>query len=174
VTEELTWPERPTCHDGNWHAGRFAEQKGYNTYREPRLPDPTGKYGHWSRPTCWYCGSISPKAFHELLHTGGDIGLELADMKYGWPHKVYLRRMPLPDDWQGLERVVSTEWVDGEQTVTRREVMTSDWGKFYFEHLKDLREHPLAFGWLTSLIRSRLGLHFVLDDAGRLMWGWAG
>lgn len=45
--------------------------------------------------TCWYCGSLTCEEFVRQL---GDprVRVEVADMKYGWPHKVYLD-IPNPD-----------------------------------------------------------------------------
>lgn len=40
------------------------------------------------RDRCTYCGSLSPNALRDLIKEGAKI--ELADQKYGWPHKFYI------------------------------------------------------------------------------------
>lgn len=37
---------------------------------------------------CSYCGSLSPSDLCEAIDSG--ITLSFSDMKYGWPHKIYL------------------------------------------------------------------------------------
>lgn len=39
--------------------------------------------------TCSYCGSITPQYFVELCKRP-EVVMEVADWKYGWPHKVYI------------------------------------------------------------------------------------
>jgi len=39
--------------------------------------------------TCSYCGSITPQYFVELC-ARPEVVMEVADWKYGWPHKVYI------------------------------------------------------------------------------------
>jgi hypothetical protein len=45
----------------------------------------------WDKATCRcsYCGSISPTLLAKLIADGAI--MSLADMKYGWPHKFYVR-----------------------------------------------------------------------------------
>jgi hypothetical protein len=38
---------------------------------------------------CSYCGSISPEDFYNLLKDDSNL-VELADQKYGFPHKFYI------------------------------------------------------------------------------------
>lgn len=40
------------------------------------------------RKHCSYCGSVSPNDLRKLISEGASI--ELADQKYGWPHKFYI------------------------------------------------------------------------------------
>lgn len=39
---------------------------------------------------CSYCGSVDPETFVKLCEPGAAKRLEVADWKYGWPHKVYI------------------------------------------------------------------------------------
>ena len=85
-----TWPDRPTCHDNNPHATSkvFTYNEGGRQWRDPE-PD-REPYGYDYR-TCDYCGSIHPGdlvAFFEAEQTGS---ISLADMKYGSPHKIYVK-----------------------------------------------------------------------------------
>lgn len=41
---------------------------------------------------CSFCGSLHPSKVVEAIKAGA--GGEFADMKYGWPHKVYLHDVP--------------------------------------------------------------------------------
>lgn len=72
----MLWSPRPTCHrqvmasmgqidDTRWMPASDAICHEY----------------------CSYCGSMKPEALVEHLESGAR--LELADMKYGWPHKFY-------------------------------------------------------------------------------------
>lgn len=54
--------------------------------------------------TCSYCGSISPTDLVRAIQDGAK--LELADFKYGWPHKIYVN--DIPNRFVGLNRVVSS------------------------------------------------------------------
>lgn len=91
ATDGLTWPERPTCHDQNPHAAGF----GATFWRPPRsrrgLDDPFEA----TFRTCSYCGSIHPGDLFAAAsrHT---LTFDMADWKYGWPHKFYVDGMPNP------------------------------------------------------------------------------
>lgn len=62
------------------------DENGNVTGRVPA--DPTGTHG---RPysACEYDGSIAPGDLYALLQRG-DVRVEVADWKYGWPHKLYI------------------------------------------------------------------------------------
>lgn len=44
---------------------------------------------------CSYCGSMNPLDLLELSKEH-DLHFEVADWKYGWPHKIYIRGVNLP------------------------------------------------------------------------------
>ncbi len=45
--------------------------------------------------TCAYCGSIHPGDLLEAIEKGG-VTFDVADWKYGWPHKAYVNGIPNP------------------------------------------------------------------------------
>lgn len=106
-------------------------------------------------PQCSYCGSITPEAFIEACRLG--YRMEVADWKYGWPHKVYIDwPNPNPDEIrQTGERCVGGKTVE----VIKGKYQTL-YLKFYTIHLKDfeaLAEH-------AQLILSRIGILFEHRD----------
>lgn len=62
------------AHVHSWHAKRFEPHTWRSDIRE--------------YPSCSYCGSMDPETLAKHVQAGAKI--ELADMKYGWPHKLYL------------------------------------------------------------------------------------
>lgn len=99
----LGWSDRPTVHDGDPSAQRWGPSQWVGTVRGGRAV-----------LTCSYCGSLHPQVVLDVLGDveamrppwmrDGDgagpvpddawqswIGLDLADMTYGWPHKLYLQ-----------------------------------------------------------------------------------
>lgn len=73
----MKFPEAPTCHDIE---PVFRGKDLDLHWRDPRKDE--------NFRTCNYCGSIHPEDFINALRNGATC--ELADFKYGWPHKVYL------------------------------------------------------------------------------------
>lgn len=62
----------------------------YDDAREATEKDPN------PRPrSCAYCGSMHPDDVVQAIYDGAR--LELADMKYGYPHKIYLHGIPKYD-----------------------------------------------------------------------------
>lgn len=55
----------------------------YRTAPPFKLPAPA-----WVDRRCNFCGSASPEVVLEMLEAGAHV--ELADQKYGWPHKWYV------------------------------------------------------------------------------------
>lgn len=74
------------AHNDDPIAGRFNPTVWQN--REPGDEEP---YGLTHR-TCSFCGSMHPLDLLALLKKGAR--LELADMKYGFPHKIYVSNIP--------------------------------------------------------------------------------
>jgi hypothetical protein len=173
---EVAWPTRPTCHDGRWEAERVGQQ----TYREPNKPDPDGKYGWSSVRTCSYCGSIAPEDLHSLLTADGPKPrMGGSDWKYGWPHKFYVREIPLPADYIGLRfptgrRRYTNDAGEQVDEITHWTELgpTSGSGKFYSEHLTDLDTD--AFTALAPLVELHTGIHFERGNEGALMYSAPG
>lgn len=83
-----------------------AQTWGADKHRDWREP---GNAAHQTFRSCAYCGSIHPADLAAELRAHPNAGtLEMADRKYGWPHKFY---------------------ASGS--------MTLGWCKFYTEHLQD-------------------------------------
>lgn len=71
--------------------------------------------------TCGYCGSLHPEDFaNARVAQGGRI--EVADMKYGWPHKVYIDlENPAPDRLYvigGIYEATAGPWAPGGDKYT--------------------------------------------------------
>lgn len=82
-------------------AARLAELPGYDEAKarqqaERRHADRTGQPLDFVE-RCSYCGGIHPDAFWEAIENG--YAMEVADWKYGWPHKIYVDwPNPRPDE----------------------------------------------------------------------------
>lgn len=182
----IAWPERPTCHDSDWQAQRFAPQ----TWR------PAGVRLHPENDhvpafrTCSYCGSIHPEDLLNALRAGAKAGG--SDWKYGWPHKFYVEGipnsqagnlvtrmsgsgpLPLTDkDRAEYERYAqrgavvefSEDAEKGRWRVTVREPDgPTTHGKWYNAHLADLS--PAAFDELVPLLLRHTGIKFERDEKG--------
>ncbi|MEV0616175.1 hypothetical protein AB0I81_22870 [Nonomuraea sp. NPDC050404] len=176
----LTWPDRPTCHDHDGHAAQF----GQPSWRPPRprrgREDP---YAATYR-TCSYCGSINPE---DLIAAASQhaLTLEMADWKYGWPHKYYVNGVPNPAAGQeyhsytygqrehlaryaapGFEAEPYDNGIgrQGWRVVSRVDAapatMTAKW---YNAHLCDLDGD--AFTTVADLIAALGGVRFDLDGS---------
>lgn len=189
--QTIAWPERPTCHDGDWQASRFGQstwrKKGEKLRPDADLPEPFS--------TCSYCGSIHPEDLLAALQAGAT--LSGADWKYGWPHKFYVDNIPNPNAG-GMSYFTSTRIAGDVPTIAElnkmqeyadtpgyevRTVATGRFseetgkplyelavfrpegptthGKWYNTHLKDLS--PEAFAVLAQMIEQRAGIRFVMD-----------
>lgn len=194
--EAIQWPERPTCHDGDFQATRFGEtewrQKGEKLH-------PSNDSVMAFR-TCSYCGSIHPEDLVEALKAGATLGG--SDWKYGWPHKFYVEKIPNPN--VGQPRSFTSTSIDGPEPTEAERARMSHYAdkpgyelrvvqdgfsshdgkpryqlkvfqpdgptthaKWYNEHLNDLS--PEAFAELAALIEQRAGIHFEMKD-GKLMF----
>lgn len=145
-------------------------------WSEPRLPDPTGEYGHWSQPLCGYCGSLPATVLLELLKDHPGTQLSMADWKYGWPHKMYVDKLPVPQRIldMNLQRVVSSRYENGRRIILGTEPYTNDFAKFYTVHLRDITTEQWTekFDELVSLLKPRLGLEFCRDGQDDIKWRW--
>lgn len=195
--ESIQWPERPTCHGGDFQAQRFGE----TSWR------PKGEKLHPSNDapmafrTCSYCGSIHPEDLLEALKAGATLGG--ADWKYGWPHKFYVEKIPNPNVGQPVSR--TSTYIDGPEPTEKERDSMERWAqksgselrvvqdgfssndgkpryqlkvfepdgptthaKWYNTHLSDLS--PEAFAEMAPLLQQLTGIRFVMEE-GKLMFG---
>jgi hypothetical protein len=181
----IEWPERPTCHDDDWSAQRFAPQ----TWR------PAGVRLHPENDhvpafrTCSYCGSIHPEDLLNALRAGAKAGG--SDWKYGWPHKFYIEGIPNSQAGNLVTRMSGSgplpmterdraEWESHGKRPGCKVEITEDgdrWrarvlepdgatthGKWYNVHLKDLSQ--AAFDELAPLLERHTGIKFERDEKG--------
>jgi hypothetical protein len=184
VSQNLTWPERPTCHDKDWQAQRFGQQ----TWRAAgeRL-HPENDHVPAFR-SCSYCGSMHPEDMLNALRAGAKAGG--SDWKYGWPHKFYIDGIPnsqagnlvtrmsmssrgeVPtdeenaslQDWAKRYNGVA-EWSPPKDGRCRGVVRVPDGqtthGKWYNQHLFDLDE--ASFNELAPLLEQHTGIKFTRE-----------
>ena len=181
----IDWPERPTCHDGAWHASSFGETHWRPPFgRRPASDEapegtPASSYDENYR-TCSYCGSMHPENLTLVLlgtppaHLGG------ADWKYGWPHKFYIDNIPNPA--VGLPASSGGEsgpvYEDDGKTVKRdahghvvryykphiAPAPATMMAKWYNEHFLDLSEPTFLF--MSALVEHFAHVRFLIKDGG--------
>lgn len=157
------------CHDTDAFAQRFASA----TYK---IREADGAYGINKRH-CSYCGSLHPEDLLNVLEAGAR--LELADMKYGWPHKFYVSGIVNPKGGEIVQMGSNSGPVkDKDGNFVRNEdgsiqrynepIMSSAPRtlsvKFYNIHLLDLKEHLEAFQKVTDAIAKHSNIRFFLKD----------
>lgn len=119
-----------------------------------------GPYSH-NYDTCSHCGSLSPEALEAVLAIAG-VSLELADMKYGHPHKFYAHGVP--NGCAGEVRVYGSQsGPEGRKDLSGPAPATQQL-KFYTEHLVDLDD--VAFARVTAAILDRTGVDFKRQGEG--------
>lgn len=125
--------------------------------------------------SCSFCGSMHPTDLVSALQAGATAGW--ADQKYGWPHKLYVDKIPNPH--VGLLESRSACSQPQEPTEDERKryqhwrqdgAIWRGWseepagpltnGKFYTEHLQDATDEERA------VIERAMGLHFTFSDGG--------
>lgn len=176
----LVWPERPTCHDSDGTAAQF----GPAPWRQPRPRQGPGDPYAATYRTCGYCGSIHPA---DLLEAAARFPLtwEVADWKYGWPHKIYVDGLPnlaagqeVHDYTYGqrenlVQRAVPgfeperTDWhgFEGWRVVSGiRTAPATLQAKWYNIHLRDLDGD--TFTAVADLIATRTRVRFIADEQG--------
>jgi hypothetical protein len=172
----------------NTHLGQMKHNSSESGWRE-RTDDGHGQPLRF--PSCEWCGSMTPQHFLELLANPAS-SCDVADWKYGFPHKIYVTTPnPQPDELRkcGSTSQGSKLQYDTDGRVTHR-LKTQDtapegfpewcdslgWHyrstyptlmlKFYTEHfadLPDLNDH-------TDLIWKHTGIKFERDSEGRLTY----
>lgn len=131
-------------------------------------------------PQCYHCGSLHPHDVLAALRAGATI--ELADMKYGWPHKFYLT---LPNPKAGKLVKMGTISLSHSPTIAER-ARFQKWrhegdawygerlapapkeamAKFYSEHMRDCDEQ--CFAELAERLHSLTGVLFSLRPDGSI------
>jgi|SRR5471030_543119 len=171
-----------TCHTADKNSQRF----GTPTWCAPRPAretdsgDPHARLYH----TCSYCGSISAEDLLVALEAGAKA--EVADWKYGWPHKIYVEGIPNPKAGQpvhlytfatvytermrdegGWERLGTdaTKWRRCFDTVRAPEHIPT---KFYSVHLKDATVE--TFQKLAGILFAQTGIAFSRNERGELFF----
>jgi hypothetical protein len=112
---------------------------------------------------CSYCGSIHPGDLRGYLES--DIGhLEVADEKYGYPHKVYVSGLPNPH--RGMVVCIGTK-SSGQPIFGRAPATTMV--KFYTVHFGDAKRAEALTSLLACFNKQIRHLHFESVD-GRVSY----
>jgi len=120
----MIWPTEIHIHDKEPHISRIATQDIWNERQG-------SKYKH-----CSYCGSISLQDFYDILKNT-DYFIELADQKYGYPHKFYINIPERP----GMVKFYTRHLID----ITDKETID--------EMLKLIKERTKV--WLVSHLEDK-------------------
>ena len=133
-------------------------------FEDPVPPDPK-KLGGGTLRRCYYCGSMHPTDVVAAIKAGGRG--EIADMKYGYPHKVYFHGVPNPHEGLLASRSGSSKPKDGYIQVGENEWLSppepesaTTWGMFYTVHLQDATDEE------REIIEKYLNLKFTFKDGG--------
>lgn len=172
------------AHGGDWHFERFAGQpmppevqaRGIISAGQWREPNPQANAGigfpdDRGFRTCGYCGSIHPDDLLGYIERGEVGSAEMADRKYGYPHKVYVG-VTNPLAGQPVSRAMSSE-PNGKGGHTKTYETPRPDGpfthaKFYTRHLIGLDDPQ--FHALSSWIERTTGWLFSRDDEGNTYW----
>jgi hypothetical protein len=154
---ELKWPTE-TKHGVD---GRHAGRAGTGIWRPPKVSEP--EWGLFR--TCWYCGSIHPEDLYRYMRAHV-VRLETTDLKYGWPHKFYVKG--IPNELAGQQVRIGTRHYGREsEEPIMGQAPEHAHAKFYNEHLAEL-EQP-TFDALAAEIVRRTGWSFSMRE-GQLMY----
>jgi hypothetical protein len=133
-------------------------------FEEPMPPQPN-RLGGGTLQRCRYCGSMHPTDVAAAIKAGARG--ELADMKYGWPHKAYFHGVPNPHAGLLASRSGSSQPSEGYIHAGERLWLSppqpepaTTWGKFYTIHLQDATDEE------REVIESYLNLRFTFKDGG--------
>lgn len=176
-----------TAHDNDLQAKHFAPH-GWRVHKE----DDNSPYRD-AHHSCSYCGSIRVDELLGFLRSGAR--LDLADMKYGYPHKIYVSEVPNVKAGEKYNSYVTCSSNPGEEGWEEYDTKRYDehtgkpifaWRrlnavydcpdtrqvKFYTSHLSDATPEQLAE--LNTFFFSHLALDFSKDAEGRLMFATYG
>lgn len=161
----MNWPERPTCHD-DFHRGAVFDRDTVRAWR-PADTSPTNDKGSLNRfyRTCGFCGCIHPEDLVKVMEAGEIQSSERADMKYGYPHKVYVRIL---SPWRGQPRVISRKnFGPEEDRVTWGVISDYEQVKFYTAHLYDAGFDEVSLGkMLQALTTNSSNIAVILREIG--------
>lgn len=155
------YPDKPMCHeiDSVFKIGQDIQWQ---------IREAKGTYGAGLRH-CDYCGSLHPEDLLKVLDEGAT--LELADLKYGWPHKFYVNGVSNPSAGK-LTIVGSSSYIgdDGERVEEKMVGMAPEtlMMKFYNIHLKDLLNEP-ELEMISGKIMDLTGVRFA-NKEGKLFY----
>jgi len=112
---------------------------------------------------------LNPEDLFNLTQAHPDlITMEVADWKYGWPHKLYVSGIPNP--LAGVPTVRSAHYVNGICTPGEpRPEGPSLTHKFYTEHILDDMDEEARLA-LTTEIWKRTGVSFLVGAGRRLSY----
>lgn len=118
---------------------------------------------------CGYCGSMHPTDVAAAIRVGARG--ELADMKYGWPHKIYFHGVPNPHagmlESRGSANHPYADYVQVSEKRWQAPGKPADatimW-KFYTVHLIDATSEEKA------LIEAHLGIRFEFAANGQISY----
>jgi hypothetical protein len=131
------------------HEGIDDKYRKWNTPRsvkQDKSDMPSARPFH----TCGYCGSMHPTELAEALAAGAH--LEMADQKYGWPHKFYVDGAP--NRFAGEMEIRSGRQEAGVFTPGPAEpAKATAYGKFYTVHLLDATPEE------KLILELRMGFH---------------
>jgi hypothetical protein len=159
----MQWPSKPSC-----HGERSSVFVAHDMSWWP--PQPKREPSGVPFRTCSFCGSICPEDFIELCGKY-EIGMDLADMKYGYPHKYYVEGIPNPLAGQIVKIGSETEF-EGDQRIVKPIMGPAPefaFAKFYTEHFLDVGYDEEALQVLIDTVARLGGISFSVDD-GKLRY----
>jgi hypothetical protein len=137
---------------------------GKVAFKDPIPPQPN-KLGGGTLRHCEHCGSMHPADVVAAIKAGARG--EIADMKYGWPHKVYFHDVPNPHKGLPASRSGASQPQEGYIKAGERNYLAppqpepaTTWGKFYTIHLQDATDDE------REVIENYLNLRFTFKDGG--------
>lgn len=150
----MNWPSTHTCH----HGAPSVASAPFGSWRPPTTGYEDVKYSrYFPWRSCDYCGSIHPEDVLTIAETY-PIRVELADRKYGWPHKVYIDIKHTFEPEREFE--IGTNF-DGTPIVRKGQTFTV---KFYNEHLADDGITDEQFSKITDWVLLHTRYHFTRKD----------
>jgi hypothetical protein len=120
--------------------------------------------------TCFYCGSIENEDLLRVLETGAKC--QVADQKYGWPHKIYVD-FANPRSAESV-KIGSQSWFEDGKMLSKP-IIGKRGGfhtKYYTEHLMDEGYDEEALAKLTGAIATNAQVKFTFKnvDGKRKLW----